>query len=52
MAQKRKPHLKTGLPMATSKRKRKDSNPTQVHPFEMVMVMGPTGKLRMEKRPK
>lgn len=36
---------------SSSKRKRKDSNPTQVHPFQMVMVMGPTGKLRMEKRP-
>ena len=34
----------------TAKRKRKDSNPTQVHPFQMVMIMGPTGKKRMEKR--
>lgn len=49
MAQKRKPHLNNTAAPA-SKRKRKEKGETQVHPFESVMVMGPTGKLRMEKR--
>ena len=49
MTQKRKPHLKNG-PADTPKRKRKEKGKTQVHDFVSVMVMGPTGKLRMEKR--
>lgn len=49
MAQKRKPHLNNSA-APVSKRKRKDPQPTQVHNFVSVMVMGPTGKMRMEKR--
>lgn len=53
MAQKRKPHLKngTGAASAGSAKKRKEKGETQKHPFQMVMVVGPTGKKRMEKRP-
>lgn len=34
------------------KRKRKEKGETQVHSYRSVMVMGPTGKLRMEKHPR
>ncbi len=51
MAQKRKPHLKNGTGVgAGTPKKRKEKGETQVHPFTMVMVVGPTGKKRMEKR--
>lgn len=52
MAQKRKPHLRnsTGMPAGSGK-KRKEKQKTQKPAMQSIMVMGPTGKLRMEKRP-
>lgn len=49
--QKRKPHLKAGTGAGASPKKRKEKGKTQVHDFQSVMVVGPTGKKRMEKRP-
>ena len=48
---KKKPHLRNQAAAAPTKKKRKEKGKTQVHPYQMVMVVGPTGKKRMEKRP-
>lgn len=48
---KKKPHLRNNRVAEVTKRKKKEKGETQVHPFQMVMVVGPTGKKRMEKRP-
>lgn len=50
--QKRKPHLKAGSGGAgAAPKKRKEKGKTQKPPMQPVMVIGPTGKARMEKRP-
>lgn len=49
--QKRKPHLKASSGSAGSTKKRKEKQKTQKPKMQSVMVMGPTGKLRMEQRP-
>ena len=51
MSQKRKPHLNTGASVGTPSKKRKEKGKTQTPPMQSVMVIGPTGKRRMEKRP-
>ena len=48
---KKKPHLRNNKQAEPVKRKKKEKGKTQVHPYTMVMVVGPTGKKRMEKRP-
>lgn len=50
MTQKKKPHLST-LPEKTGSKKRKKKLPTQQTDMEPVMIMGPTGKLRMSWQP-
>ncbi len=47
----KKPHLKNSKQPEASKRKRKEKGKTQKPPMQSVMVIGPTGKRRMEKRP-
>lgn len=51
MANKKKPHLKNRPGADVTKKKRKEKGKTQKTDMESVMVMGPTGKTRMEKRP-
>ncbi len=52
MAQKRKPHMKSSSGMGVvAGRKKKEKGKTQKHNYTMVMVMGPSGKTHMEKRP-
>lgn len=53
MAKPQKPHLKgkSSGKGSTSTRKQKKKGGTQKPPMQSVMVMGPTGKTRMEKRP-
>lgn len=52
MAQKRKPHLKNSTGMAGgNSKKRKEKGKTQKPAMQSIMVMGPTGKLTMRKRP-
>ena len=47
---KKKPHLRNSAQAPAASRKRKEKGKTQEHPYTMVMVVGPTGKKRMEKR--
>lgn len=47
---KKKNHLKNTAVVAPTGRKKKEKQPTQVDDYIMMMVMGPTGKLRMEKQ--
>jgi len=51
MASKQKPHLRNRINQDVSKKKRKEKQKTQKPAMESVMVMGPTGKLTMRKRP-
>jgi hypothetical protein len=51
MAQKRKPHLKNSSQGAGPTKKRKEKGKTQKPAMQSIMVMGPTGKTHMEKRP-
>lgn len=51
MANKKKPHLKNKSSVDAGKKKRKEKGKTQKPPMQSVMIMGPTGKTRMEKRP-
>lgn len=51
MANKQKPHLKNKGLGDTTKKKRKEKGKTQKPAMQSVMVMGPTGKTRMEKHP-
>lgn len=51
MAQKRKPHLKQSMGGGAPSKKRKEKGKTQKPAMQSIMIMGPTGKTRMEKRP-
>lgn len=53
MAQKQKPHLKTRSQADTSKKKRREKgkNKGPRTPMQRVLVIGPTGKKRLEWRP-
>ena len=47
---KKKTKPAAAAPSSASARKKKEKGKTQVHPYTMMMVIGPTGKKRMEKR--
>lgn len=50
MAQKKKPHL-LNIADQSSKKRKKEKQPTQKTPMQAVMVMGESGKLTMQWRP-
>lgn len=51
MAQRKKPHLKNSRQETGGGKKRKNKQPTQTPAMQSVMVVGPTGKTTMTKRP-